>query len=215
MPPFTRNLLWANVIVFLLQQFLGAAAFSDVMLWPLGDIPEYLRMQGVDGFMPWQLVSYAFLHGGFAHLFFNMFALLMFGSQVERVWGQGRFAIFYFVCIIGAGLTQLLVVTLSVNNGGGFYPTLGASGGVYGVLLAFGLMFPNSRVMLLFPPIPMKARTLVIIFGAMELFFGVTGTVQGVAHFAHLGGMAFGFLLIQYWRGKPPFSRRRGPPTLH
>ena len=217
LPPFTRNLLWANVIVFLLQQVLEPTAFFDLALWPWGEASDFIPGVGqvTVGFMPWQLVTYAFLHGDFMHLFFNMFGLLMFGSQVERVWGQQRMALFYFVCIIGAGLCQLLVATLSVENGGGFYRTVGASGGVYGVLLAYGLLFPNNRVMLLFPPIPMKARTLVLIFGAMELFFGVTGTVQGVAHFAHLGGMAFGFLLIQYWRGKPPFSRRRRPPSLH
>ncbi|MEZ5463816.1 MAG: rhomboid family intramembrane serine protease [Lysobacteraceae bacterium] len=215
MPPFTRNLLWANVIVFLLQQFLGEAAFFDLMLWPLGEVPQRLQMLGVDGFMPWQIVTYAFLHGDFMHLLVNMFGVWMFGSQVERVWGQQRFTIFYFVCVVGAGLTQLVVATLSVRNGGGFYPTIGASGGVFGILLAFALLFPNARIMPLFLPIPIKAPVFVAVYGAMELFFGVTGTVQGVAHFAHLGGMVFGFLLIQYWRGKPPFSRRRRPPTLH
>jgi membrane associated rhomboid family serine protease len=111
--------------------------------------------------------------------------------------------------VVGAGLVQLLVATLAANGGIGAYPTVGASGGVFGLLLAYGMLFPNHRLMLLFPPIPMRARTFVICYGLLELFLGVTGTAPGVAHFAHLGGMAFGFLLIQYWRGRWPFRRPR------
>ena len=135
-------------------------------------------------------------------------ALLMFGADIERYWGSRRFGIYYFTCLVGAGLVQLLVATMAVNAGSPPYPTVGASGGVFGVLLAFGMMFPHRQVMLLIPPIPMKASTLVIVYGALELFMGVVGTQSGVAHFAHLGGMAFGFFLIQYWRGRWPFERR-------
>ena len=207
LPPFTRALLIANGLVFLLQQFMREGAFIAFALWPMVEV----RMPdgGIESlFLPWQLLTYGFLHGNLMHLFFNMLALLMFGGPIEQLWGSRRFAIFYLVCVVGAGVVQLVVATVAAQNGQ-FYPTVGASGGVFGVLLAYGMMFPHHRVMLLFPPIPMKARTLVIVFGAIELFMGVTGTQSGVAHFAHLGGMAFGFLLIQYWRGRPPFSPRR------
>ncbi len=211
LPPITKAILWSNALVFGLQQLLGEAAFLSFMLWPLGSYPL-----GYDngalvtaGFLPWQLVSYGFMHGGFAHLFFNMMALFMFCAQIEQAWGSQRFVTFYFVCVVGAGLTQLAVVTWLASEGGPVFPTLGASGGVYGLLLAYGMMFPNRQVMLLIPPIPMKARTLVILFGAIEIFMGVTGTQSGVAHFAHLGGMLFGFLLIQHWRGRWPFKPKR------
>jgi membrane associated rhomboid family serine protease len=140
-----------------------------------------------------------------------MLALFMFGAPLELTWGPRRFALYYFVCLVGAGIVQLLVASYTVKYGGPAYPTVGASGGVFGLLLAYGMLFPNQRVMLLFPPIPMKARTLVIAYGALELFLGISGAQTQIAHFAHLGGMAFGFLLIQYWRGRWPFtsSRRR------
>lgn len=210
LPPITKTLLWSNALVFLLDQVLGATAFLAFMLWPLGEYPAgYVDGEMITvGFLPWQVLSYGFLHGNFMHLFFNMFALLMFGSAVEQVWGQRRFALYYFTCLAGAGLIQLLVATMAVDAGSRPYPTVGASGAVFGLLLAYGMMFPNRQVMLLIPPIPMKARTLVIVYGALELFLGVTGTQSGVAHFAHLGGMAFGFALIQYWRGRWPFGRR-------
>src|SRR5699024_193335 len=141
-------------------------------------------------FQFWQLLSYGFLHAGFSHLFFNMFGLWMFGRAVEYVWGGARFLLYYLVCVIGAGICQLL--TLYFFSAGYATPTVGASGGLFGILLAFGMMFPNARVMLLIPPIPVTAKCLVIGYGALELFCGVTGTQPGVAHFAHLGGMAFG-----------------------
>jgi membrane associated rhomboid family serine protease len=162
-------------------------------------------------FLPWQLVTYAFLHGSFAHVGFTMLALLMFGAPLEYTWGNRRFLAYFLVCIAGAGVCQLAVGSWTVAHGGGAYPTIGASGGVFGLLFAYGLLFPNQRVMLLIPPIPMKARTLVIVYGAIELFLGATGLQPGVAHFAHLGGMLFGWLLIRYWRGQPPFGKR-GPP---
>jgi len=210
-PPITRALLLANGLLFLAQMLLGDALFLDLMLWPLGDYPVRLAGGAIDqvGFLPWQLFTYGFLHGGLTHLFFNMFALWMFGGTLEETWGSRRFLTYYLVCVVGAGLVQLLVMTLAVNHGGPAYPTVGASGGVFGLLLAFGLLFPNVRLMLIFPPIPMRARTFVVVYGLLELFLGVTGTQQGVAHFAHLGGMAFGFLLLQQWRGRWPFRRRR------
>ena len=211
LPPTTRNLLIANGAIFVVQMLLGEAAFLDLMLWPLGDVligyGPFGEPQTI-GFMPWQLLTYGFLHGNFTHLFFNMLALLMFGAQIEQVWGPKRFLTYFLVCVVGAGLIQLAVATMAAQSGQA-YPTLGASGGVFGILLAYGMMFPNNRVMLLFPPIPMKARTLVIVFGVIELAMGVTGARSGVAHFAHLGGMVFGFLLIQYWRGRWPFRPRR------
>lgn len=212
LPPFTRAMLIANVAVFLLQISLPEETFLAFMLWPLGEYVQGWSSAGPVsvGFLPWQVLSYGFLHGNFMHIFFNLFALMMFGSVIEEVWGRRRFALYYFTCLAGAGLVQLLVATLSVQQGGQPYPTIGASGAVFGVLLAFGMMFPNQRIMLIFPPIPMRAITFVILYGALELFLGVTRTQSGVAHFAHLGGMAFGFGLIQYWRGRWPFTRRRG-----
>jgi membrane associated rhomboid family serine protease len=208
--PTTRALLIANVIIYLLQMLLGEAALLDFMLWPMGEyFAGFSNGQPISvGFLPWQVLSYGFMHGSHMHIFFNMFALVMFGSAIEQVWGQRRFAIYYFTCLIGAGLVQLVVATLSVQQGGEPYPTVGASGGVFGVLLAFGMLFPNRRIMLLFPPIPMRAITFVILYGLLELVLGVTRTQSGVAHFAHLGGMVFGFGLIQYWRGRWPFARR-------
>lgn len=211
-PMLTRALLIANGLLFLAQTGLGDVPFLDFMLWPWGEYPIRLApaQLGQVGFEPWQLLSYGFLHGGLPHLFFNMFALWMFGSPLEATWGSQRFAIYYFACVLGAGLVQLVVATMAVNSGSTPYPTIGASGGVFGVLLAYGILFPDQRVMLVFPPIPMRARTFVIFYGIVELILGVTGTRSGVAHFAHLGGMAFGFLLLQYWRGRWPF-RSRGP----
>ena len=153
------------------------------------------------------------MHGNIGHLLFNMLALLMFGAPVEHLWGQRRFLTYYLVCVIGAAVFQLIVGAWTLSQGGEPYPTIGASGGVFGLLLAYGMLFPNQRVMLLIPPIPMKARTLVIVYGVVTLLMGITNTMPGVAHFAHLGGMVFGWLLIRHWRGQPPFDRR-GPPRM-
>ncbi|MCD9086551.1 rhomboid family intramembrane serine protease [Stenotrophomonas sp. SY1] len=205
LPKITQTLLIANVVLFLLQQLpQTAGVFTQLMLWPLGSQQFFADSPG---FEPWQLLTYGFLHGGFGHLFFNMLALFMFGAPLEMTWGEKRFLTYYMVCVVGAGLCQLLVAALF----GEYNPVLGASGGVFGLLLAYGMLFPNQRVMLLFPPIPMKARTFVIVFGAIELVLGFTGWQPGVAHFAHLGGMLFGWLLIRYWRGQPPFNNKRGP----
>lgn len=153
-------------------------------------------------FQLWQLATYSFLHGSITHLLLNMYALWLFGTRMEQVWGSGAFAIYYFFCVIGAGFVQLLVSTMAAGEGS-IYPTIGASGGVFGLLLAFGLTFPNERLMLIFPPVVLRAKWLVLIYGCIELWAGVTGTQEGVAHFAHLGGMLFGYLLLRYWHHRP------------
>lgn len=208
LPPVTKALMIANALVFVLQMVLGEAALASFMLWPIssGD-SGYM----VNEFLPWQLLTYGFMHGSFTHLLFNMIALLMFGAPLEHTWGERRFLTYFLTCVAGAAVCQLIVGAWTISNGGDAYPTIGASGGVFGLLLAYGMLFPHQRVMLLIPPIPMKARTLVIVYGAIELMLGFTGYQPGVAHFAHLGGMLFGWLLIRYWRGQPPFGRR-GPP---
>ncbi len=201
MPRATQAIIGANVVVFLLQTQMGDWATIWFALWPLG--PSVFGPEV--GFAPWQLVTYSFLHGGFTHIFFNMFAIYTFGSTLEQFFGTRQYVVLYFVSVITAGLAQLAVNALM----GSPYPTLGASGGVFGLLLAFGMYFPKQRIMLLFPPIPMPAWVAVTAFGALELFLGVTGTQAGVAHFAHLGGMLGAFILIQWRRGKPPFAKRR------
>lgn len=206
LPRVTKLLLIANIIGFGLQLMLGDGRLAALMLWPLGD-GVFDPAGAVPAFMPWQVLTYGFLHGNFMHLAFNMLALVMFGSPLEHTWGERRYLTYYLVCVMGAGLSQLVVGWWAVSSGAPAYPTIGASGGVFGLLLAYGMLFPNQRVMLLFPPIPMKARTLVIVYGLFTLSLGITGLQPGVAHFAHLGGMLFGWLLIRYWRGQPPFGR--------
>ena len=199
MPPITTALIVANVAMFLLQN-IAPGIVVPLALWPLA-----ASASGVGAsFGPWQLLTYAFLHGGMVHLAFNMFALYMFGSAIEQVFGPRRYLIYYLVCVVSAALSQLLVASLM----GGIYPTVGASGGVFGLLLAYGMYFPNNRVMLLFPPIPMPARVFVIVYAVIELYLGVTGTQAGVAHFAHLGGMIGGFIMLRYWRLSAAIRRR-------
>ncbi len=201
LPRVTKLLLIANLAGFALQFLLGDPMLSALALWPLGDGVYAPGMGEAPAFLPWQLVSYAFLHGGLMHLAFNMLALVMFGAPLEYTWGEKRFLTYYLVCVVGAALCQLAVGWWAVSQGTPAYPTIGASGGVFGLLLAYGMLFPNQRVMLLIPPVPMKARTLVIVYGLFELMVGITGLQPGVAHFAHLGGMLFGWLLIRHWRG--------------
>lgn len=192
MLPATTLLIVANVAVFMLQ--LAAPGLVDPFaLWPVGA-----------GFQPWQLLTYAFMHGSYLHIGFNMLALYMFGAPVERVFGTRRYLIYYFVCVLSAALAQLLTAALT----GTIYPTIGASGGVFGLLLAYAIYFPHNRVMLIFPPIPMPARVFVIVYALLELVLGVTGTEGGVAHFAHLGGLVGGFIMLRLWRSRP--ARRRG-----
>jgi len=200
-PPVTRTLIGANVAMFVAELLLGDVLTLKLALWPI----QSTALAGIAGFQPWQILTYSFLHAGVWHLFFNMFALYMFGGELERLWGPKRFLNLYFASVISAALAQLAVSSLASLDP---YPTIGASGGVFGLLLAFGLYFPRRIVVLLFPPIPMPAWLFVTLYGALELYLGVTGTQEGVAHFAHLGGMLGAWLLIQYWRGRPPFRLR-------
>jgi len=193
LPAGTRWLLLINVAVFALQAFGGDALLAYFALWPLGP-----AQAGTPGFEPWQLISYSFLHGSLVHLLFNMLALGMFGGDVERVWGRNRFLTYYFTCVLSAGLTQVLVAYWM----GSYTPTIGASGGVFGLLLAFGMMYPHRTILLIFPPIPMPAWLFVTMYGLLELYLGVFGIESDVAHFAHLGGMLGGYLLIRYGRSR-------------
>ena len=191
-PPITKNLMLACTAIFCLQQII----FIDGLfaLYPLAS----------GNFMPWQPVTYAFLHGGIGHLFFNMLGLWMFGAELERLWGGRRYWQFLLAGVLAAAVAQLIMTAIT----GSRVPTVGASGGLFALLLAFGMLFPDRIIMPLFPPIPMKARTFVMVFGALELVLGLLNT-GGVAHFAHLGGMVGGFLMIRFWRGQPPFGSRR------
>jgi len=193
MPPVTLALVAANVAVFLLQAA-APGILIPFALWPLGSAAA----GGRASFELWQVVTYAFLHGGLVHLAFNMFALYMFGGPIEQVFGGRRYLIYYFVCVVSAAIAQLAVSAMT----GTVYPSIGASGGVFGLLLAYAIYFPRNRIMLLFPPIPMPARVFVLVYAALELFFGVTGTQEGVAHFAHLGGLVGGFVMLQLWRAR-------------
>jgi membrane associated rhomboid family serine protease len=190
----TKALLLICTAIFCLQQFLPLDPWFA--LWPLSS--------GL--FWPWQLGTYGFLHGDTLHLFFNMLGLWMFGSELERLWGTRRYIQLLIASVLAAAVVQLIFTLLTGSRA----PTVGASGGLFGLLLSFGMLFPNRVIMPLFPPIPMKARTFVAVFGGLELLFGLTGG-SGVAHFAHLGGMLGAWLMISFWRGKLPFGgpRRR------
>jgi membrane associated rhomboid family serine protease len=192
--PINKALVLANVIVFALQYLLGNTLDIWLALWP----PQAAKF-GYPDFHVWQLLTYGFMHGGFTHLFFNMFALFMFGSDIERLFGAKRYLIYYLFCVVGAALMHLIVVTAANMPP---LPTVGASGGVFGLLLAFGMAYPKRMIMLLFPPIPMPAWLFVTLYGLLELYLGITQTASGVAHFAHLGGMATGFVLIRYWQAQ-------------
>jgi membrane associated rhomboid family serine protease len=196
LPPLTKALMLICTAVFALDVLLRSVFPLPLWfaLWPVGS----------GQFMPWQLVSYAFLHGDVLHLFFNMLGLWMFGAELERLWGARRLGVFLLASVLAAALCQLLVNALRHS----YMPTVGASGGLYGLLLAYGMLFPNRTIMPLFPPIPMKARTFVMVFGGLELLQGLSGP-SGVAHFAHLGGMLGGWLMIRFWRGQAPFPSRR------
>ena len=229
-PPVVKNLIIINVLGLLAYY---AFRGSTNLNWVLG-----LFYWGSEQFEPYQLVTHMFMHGGFAHLFFNMFALWMFGRVLEQVWGAKRFFIYFFVTGLGAAFLHLLVNHIQIQSllaqmpqeqvnivmergfdalrqGKNFtnpamqklnlsmnIPTVGASGAVFGVLLAFGMLFPNTQLLLLFPPIPIKAKYFVIFYGILELILGVTQPGSNVAHFAHIGGMLFGFILIKYWNAK-------------
>jgi membrane associated rhomboid family serine protease len=189
-PKITRYLLVGILTVFILQQFLNLS---------------YFVLQSFDrGFNPLQLVSYAFLHGDFGHLFFNGLAIWMFGSQIEEYWGEKRYTTFVFVCIIGAAITHMVF-----SNSG----VIGISGLVFGLLLAYGMMWPNREILLLIPPIPIKAKYLVMGYGVLLLWNILASRHNGIAHFAHLGGAVSGYLMIQYWRGQPPFNKKKKKKT--
>ena len=223
----TKNLLIVNFLAFAATWVLELRGIDLTQL--LG-----LHFFLASDFQIYQFFTYMFLHGGFTHIFFNMFALWMFGSVIERVWGPKKFIFYYIVCGIGAGITQELVQYATytiegisayqyVSAGGvqmttdahiNLWTTIGASGAVYGILLAFGMIFPNERLFIIPFPFPIKAKWLIVGYIAIELFSAMTGPGDGVAHMAHLGGMLFGFLLIRYWQKHPDssqgFGRSRG-----
>jgi membrane associated rhomboid family serine protease len=193
LPPITRALMFICAGIYFAITLLNLP-IDTLALWPLS----------TGRFWPWQVVTYGFLHVDMLHLFFNMLGLWMFGSEIERLWGDRRYIQFLLASVVSAAGVQL-VWSAMIGSG---VPTIGASGALFGVLLAFGMLFPNRTVMLLIPPIPMKAKVLVAVYGALELLAGLSGRT-GIAHFAHLGGMLGGFLMIRYWRGQAPFRRRR------
>lgn len=212
MPPVTKNLIIINVLFFL-----GGVVATRYGI----DLSTYLGLHFfmADDFNPAQLISYMFMHGGFTHLFFNMFAVWMFGRILEQIWGPKKFLFYYIACGIGAGLIQELVqyiqyaVQLSaydkVDLGEGMAQylnlmnTVGASGAVYAILLAFGMLFPNEKMFIIPIPFPIKAKYFVAGYAIIELMEGIANNpTDNVAHFAHLGGMIFGFILIMYWRKK-------------
>jgi membrane associated rhomboid family serine protease len=230
LPPVVKNLILINVLM-LIATWTAKSVFSVDLTTILG-----LYFPKSEQFMPLQIITHMFMHANFWHLFFNMFALYMFGGILENVWGPKRFLIYYMVCGLGAAFVHETVILFQYNklintiapdqlqlvldngaavlNEGKQYadvamrdlqmllnvPTVGASGAIFGVLLAFGVLFPNTQLMLLFPPIPIKAKYFVIGYGAIELYLAVTQPGSNIAHAAHLGGMLFGYILIRYWR---------------
>lgn len=225
-PTITKNLLIVNVVVFL-----ATYLFRTIGV----DLNNVLGLHFflAPDFHIYQLFTYMFAHGGFSHIFFNMFALWMFGCIVERTWGPKKFLTYYIVCGVGAGLFQelaqfaqfyliaseqlphfTLAQTMKVANAAflNLWTTVGASGAVYGILLAFGMLYPEERIFIFPLPVPIKAKWFVMGYAAIELFMAYSSTGDGVAHLAHLGGMVFGFFLIRYWRRHPDirYSRRSG-----
>ncbi len=192
--PINKTLILINIIVFGLQYLLGRIVDIQFALWP----PQIERLGG-PAFQVWQLLTYGFMHGSFMHLFFNMFALFMFGSDVERLFGSKRYLTYYLLCVVGAALMHLIVVSVANLSPA---PVVGASGAVFGILLAFGMAWPHRKLILIPIPIPLPAWLFVTLYGLLELYLGITQTAQGVAHFAHLGGMATGFVLIRYWQAQ-------------
>ena len=191
LPPAVKNLLIINIIVFLGTEFIGNPMYEWFALFPVNS----------PFFHWWQFVTHMFMYGGFGHIFFNMWSLIVFGPVLERMWGSKKFLIYYFVCGLGAAACHELVLDY-FQPGMLNVPTVGASGAIYGLLLGFGMLYPNYTLTLLFPPVSLQAKWFVIIFAAIELLTGIVGTSDGVAHFAHLGGMLFGLILILYWKKK-------------
>ena len=183
-----KQILIINCLVFLAQMTFGNGPF--VLYFPADE-----------AFRPYQLLTHMFMHGGFTHILFNMFTLVMFGPPIEAVLGPKKFLFYYLFCGIGAALLQLFVIYLEYGyNPDVHYGMLGASGAIFGLLAAFGMYFPNVKMQMIFPPIAMPAKVMVILFGILELTMGFSGRDSGVAHFAHVGGAIFGLLLIFYWR---------------
>ena len=202
MPSATRALIIINVAVFALQALYDDLLISLFALWPIGHFPIE-ELHTTVGFEPWQLITYAFLHGSFMHIGLNMLALFIFGPDVERELGTRRYLVLYFAAVISAACVQLLTMA----GAGDVYPTIGASGGIFGVLLAYGMLFPHRISVLLFPPIPLPAWLMVTIYGLIELANGVFGTQAGIAHFAHLGGMLGAYLVLRLSRGRRRLER--------
>jgi membrane associated rhomboid family serine protease len=230
LPPVVKNIILINVLM-LLVDWAAQSVFGVDLTTILG-----LYFPKSEQFMPLQIVTHMFMHGGFWHIFFNMYALYIFGQVLENVWGPKRFFIYYIICGLGAALTHETVIAFQythlvqslspdnfhtvISEGTALFrerqlftdpdmqrlqlllntPTVGASGAIFGVLLAFGVLFPNTQLMLLFPPIPIKAKYFVLIYGGIELSLAVTQPGSNIAHAAHIGGMIFGYLLIRYWR---------------
>ena len=207
LPPVTKNLIIINVIVFI------ASLFNENFM--IGTFALFYPTSPF--FHGWQVLTHMFMHGGFWHIFFNMYTLLIFGGVVERILGSKKFLFFYFICGLGAVALHLGVEYLQMQSymqGAALgnataiqnialiknTPTVGASGAIYGVLMGYAMLFPESRMTLLFPPVTLSAKWMVVIFAAIELFTGVTGLSAGIAHFAHLGGMLIGWLMILSWR---------------
>ena len=217
-PQVVKNLIILNVLMYVVSGLLGDAVAVPLLA---GTYP------GSPFFEPWQILTHMFMHGDLSHIFFNMFALYMFGSQLERVWGPKRFLTYYLVCGLGAfALHELVLGWQFYTELGTFFPStsqfvpvdasdleragiiervfgrvVGASGAVFGLLLAFGMLFPNTRLMLLFPPIPIRAKYFVMGYGAIELLLALQNSPgDNVAHFAHLGGMIFGYFLLKRWQ---------------
>ena len=204
MAPVTRKLILVNVVVFSFEGIFGDEMIVHLALWPIGRARVFTHLHAVARFEPWQLLTSSFLHANLTHLLLNMFALYMFGRDVERVLGSPRYLRLYVASVLSAAVVQLAVVSFTAP--GYPYPTIGASGGVFGVLLAFAMLFPRRIVTLLFPPIPMPAWLFVGVYGLVELTNGVVGTEAGVAHFAHLGGMLGAFLLLRRWHHRRGLS---------
>lgn len=224
-PIVTKNLLIVNFLAFIAQLILNPSHPEQSSLADWGGLHFFMASD----FHVHQFVTYMFLHGGWTHIFFNMFALWMFGVVVENVWGAKRFLFYYILCGIGAGLMQELAQYANytienlaayqyVNVGGqqmttdayiNLWTTIGASGAVYGILLAFGMIFPNERIFIFPLPVPIKAKWFVCGYVAIELFMAMSSSGDGVAHMAHLGGMLFGFLMIRYWNKRPNSSMNR------
>ena len=228
--PVVKNIIMINVLM-LLAYYAAGSVFGVDLNSLLG-----LYFPKSEQFKPLQIVTHMFMHGGFMHIFFNMYALFIFGPILENVWGPKRFFIFYMVCGLGAAFTHEFVIFIQyhhllqsltpeniqvvLNEGTAYFrqgkvftdpdmqslqillntPTVGASGAIFGVLLAFGVLFPNTQLILLIPPMPIKAKYLVIGYGALELVLAITQPGSNIAHAAHLGGMLFGYILIRYWR---------------